>query len=123
VVCLSKGDVVLLIEPGKSKAALRFASDLLSAASNVWGGNMDRLAFDWPQPGIENNAATQTRALGAFVDKQLGDRAPGLILLADEVAGRLETLPSGYLRLPPITLLMTQGEHKRALWEKLKERL
>jgi hypothetical protein len=122
VVCFAKGDVLLLIEPGASRAAVRFAMDLLSAASGIWGGELDRLAFDWPQPGIENNPTTQSRALGAFVGKQIADRDPGLLLIGRDVAGRLEQPVDGCVLLPPLDALMTQGELKRALWAELKAR-
>lgn len=122
VACFAKGDVLMLVEPGTAKAAVRFALDLLSAASGIWGGELDRLDFDWPQPGIENNASTRSRALGAFVAKQMGDRDPGLVLVGQEVAERLEQIPAGCLMLPPLGALMTQGELKRQVWAQLQER-
>jgi len=122
VVCLAKGDVLLLIDPGQTKAALRFALDLLSAASGIWGGELDQLSFDWPQPGIDNNAASRNRALGAFLAKQIGDRVPSLVLMGQEVADRLEHTPDDCLILPPLGALMTQGELKRELWARLTGR-
>ncbi len=122
VVCLAKGDVLLLVEPGSSRAALRFALDLLSAASGIWGGELDQLNFDWPQPGIDDNAAACGRALSAFLGKQINDRDPALIIMGSEMAGRLEQVPEGSVLLPPFASLMTRGELKRELWTALQER-
>ena len=124
VSCLTKGDVLLLVlsEGGESRAARRFALDLLSAASGIWGGEAAQLAFDWPQPGIENNAETQRKALGAFVAKQIGDHDGGLMLIGAEVVERLSETPAGALILAPLEALMTRGELKRELWREIESR-
>ena len=122
VICLSKGDVLMLIEPADLRAGHRFAADVLSALSGIWGGSMTKLAFEWPQPGIANDAQSVRRALGAFVSKQVGDNGDGLTLIGGELVERLPGVPEGCVILPPIDALMTRGELKRALWEELAGR-
>jgi len=120
VLCLSKGRVLMFVEPGQSRAARRFALDLLAASSGVWGGESAHLAFDWPQPGIDNNPLTVRKALSAFVAKQLGDQNPSLVLIGREVAERLEQIPDDSIVLAPLPELMVEGELKRALWTELE---
>lgn len=122
VACLSKGQVLMLVELGRSKAASRFALDVLAASSGQFGGEAVQLAFDWPQPGVDNNAGSARKALGAFVAKQLGDRAPALVLVGREVANRLEQVPDGSILLAPLAELMVDGDKKRALWAELEGR-
>lgn len=122
VACLSKGQVLMLIELGRSKAASRFALDVLAASSGQFGGEAVQLDFDWPQPGVDNNAGSARKALGAFVAKQVGDRAPALVLVGREVANRLEQVPDGSILLAPLAELMVDGDKKRALWAELEGR-
>lgn len=122
VICLSKGDALILIEPTDVKTGRRFAVDVLSAVSGIWGGSVAQLAFDWPQPGIANNEATVTRALGAFISKQVSDNGDGITLIGGELVKRLSEPPDGCVILPPIDALMTQGELKRTLWAELSSR-
>ncbi len=119
VYCLSKGPVLMLVELGASKAERRFALDVLAASSGLFGGNAAQLAFEWPQPGVDNNPGTVRKALRAFVAKQLGDQQPEQILIGREVAGRLEQLPEGAIELAPLAELMVDGALKRALWAEL----
>lgn len=122
VFCLSKGPVLMLVELGPSKAARRFALDVLAASSGIYGGDTAQLAFEWPQPGVDNNPETLKKALGAFVSKQLSDHAPSRVLISQEVSARLEQIPDGCIELPPLSELMVDGEGKRALWAKLEGR-
>lgn len=119
VLCLSKAGAVLLIETADPRAARRFAADLLAAATGAWGGETRLLAFEWPQPGIAPAADAVTRALGAFVGKQLADNDGALVLVGAEVLARLDSgiLPDGCLVLPPFDALMTDGSLKRTLWQ------
>lgn len=109
----------MLVALGQAKTERRFALDVLAAASGVFGGETAQLAFDWPQPGVENNPDTARRALAAFVAKQLGDRPDGQVLIGAEVVERLEAAPDGCLVLPAMAELMVDGERKRALWQAL----
>jgi hypothetical protein len=122
VFCLSKGPVLMLVELGPSKAARRFALDVLAASSGIYGGETAQLAFEWPQPGVDNNPRTLKKALGAFVSKQLSDQAPSRVLIDQEVSARLEQIPDGSIELAPLAELMVDGERKRALWAKLEGR-
>ena len=112
----------MLVEPGQSKAHLRFCLDVLAAASGEYGGGSAQVAFNWPQPGVENNQHNARKALGAFVAKQLSDQAPALVLVEGYTADRLETVPEQSLRLAPLSELMINGEQKRALWIDLEAR-
>jgi hypothetical protein len=126
VLCLSKADAVLFVEPGRQRGARRFASDLLSATTGVWGGQTGQLEFRWPQAGIENAPEAVGRALGAFVSKQIVDLARGgVVLIGAEVADRLPpgVLPADALLLPPTERLMVDGGRKRALWQEIGRRL
>jgi hypothetical protein len=120
VACLSKGPVLMLVELAPSKAGRRFALDVLAAASGVFGGETTQLAFDWPQPGVDNTPETVRKALGAFVAKQIGDLDPARLLMDREVAGRLERVPDGCVLLAPLAELMVDGQKKRALWTELE---
>jgi hypothetical protein len=122
VLCLVKGRALMLVELGESRSARRFALDVLAASSGIWGGESTHLAFDWPQPGVENQPGTVRKALGAFVSKQLGDHQPSLVLIGREVAERLEQIPDGSVVLAPFAELMVEGEQKRALWAELEGR-
>jgi hypothetical protein len=122
VFCLSKGPVLMLVELGPSKAARRFALDVLAASSGIYGGDTAQLAFEWPQPGVDNNPQTLKKALGAFVAKQLSDQAPSRVLIGQEVSARLEQIPDGSIELAPLAELMVDGERKRALWAELEGR-
>ena len=122
VLCLSKGPALMLVEPGGSKAARRFCLDVLAAASGVYGGESGQVAFNWPQPGVQNDKRSAGRALGAFVAKQLGDRAPELVLIDTVSADRLESVPEGSLQLAPVAELMIDAAKKRGLWLELEGR-
>lgn len=122
VLCLSKGPALMLVEPGGSKAARRFCLDVLAAASGVYGGESAQVAFNWPQPGVQNDKRSAGRALGAFVAKQLGDRAPELVLIDTVSADRLESVPEGSLQLAPVAELMIDAAKKRSLWLELEGR-
>jgi len=65
-----------------------------------------------------------TRALAAFVGKQIGDSGDSLVLVGGEVADRLasSTLPESCLILPRFDALMTDGALKRALWQDVGSR-
>ncbi len=122
VACLSKGPVLMLIELGPSKAARRFALDLLAAGSGMFGGESTQLAFDWPQPGVDNNAEAVRKALSAFLSKQIDDLDPSTLLIGREVADRLGQVPDGCILLAPLAELMVDGQKKRSLWTELEGR-
>ena len=118
VVSLIKQDVLLLIAPRDLKASRRFAQDVLAAATGVRDGESGQRVFDWPQPGIENSAASLSRALGAFVSKQISDNASGMTLIGAELLERLDDfeLTDDTLVMAAIDELMTSAELKRKLW-------
>ena len=124
VVCLSREGAVLLSQPSDLKAARRFGADLLAAVTGIWGGQSDQLVFEWPQPGIDASAESMSRALGAFVIKQVGDNADGLTLVSAEVVERLGRVPvpEECLVIPAIDELMTNGDLKRTLWQEIVRR-
>ena len=112
----------MLVELARSKAARRFALDIIAASSGQFGGGTAQLAFDWPQPGVDNHADAVRKALGAFVAKQLADQAPALVLVGREVANRLERVPDDCILMAPLAELMVDGDKKRALWAELEGR-
>lgn len=124
VLCLKKGNAVLIAEPRDLKTGRRFAVDLLSSVAGIWGGRHDQLVFDWPQPGIDGARAAAARALRAFVDKQAADSPDGIVLVAQEVVDRLGAVqvPDRWLVIPVFDELMTRGDMKRALWSELARR-
>jgi hypothetical protein len=115
VLCLSREGAVLLSQPSDLRAARRFGADLLAAVTGVWGGQSDQLIFEWPQPGIDASAESMSKALGAFVIKQVGDNADGLTLVGAEVVERLGRVPvpDECMVIPAIDELMTSGDLKR----------
>lgn len=124
VLSLQKGPALILFEPADGKASHRFVSDVLSAASGLWGGELAALTFEWPQPGMDGDVGTQQKALGAFVAKQIDDQiseaSDSIVLLASEVVSRLSEPPAGCILLPPLAKLMVQADLKRALWVELE---
>lgn len=126
VYCLRHQNAVLLMAPENAKAGRRFAADLLAALTGVWGGEVAQLVFAWPQAGLEDNAASAGRALGAFVGRVFDDNTGGITLVSAEVLERLGPgfdLPAEGLLLPPIDELMVDGEKKRLLWRDIESRL
>lgn len=124
VLCLKKDNAVLIAEPRDLKTGRRFAVDLLSSVSGVWGGHHNQLVFDWPQPGIDGSRAAAERALRAFVDKQAADSPDGIVMVAKEVVDRLGTVQVSdrWVVIPVFDELMTRGELKRVLWGELARR-
>jgi hypothetical protein len=122
--CFSRPGALLLIETADPRAARRFAADLLAALTGIWGGETEQLRFEWPQPGLSPSEDSVTRALAAFVGKQVGDNGDALVLVGAEVADRLaaSTLPESCLVLPRFDTLMTDGACKRALWQDVGSR-
>jgi hypothetical protein len=118
VVSLIKQDVLLLMAPRDLEASRRFARDVLAAATGVRGGESGQRVFDWPQPGIENSAASLNRALGAFVAKQISDNDSGMTLIGAELLDRLDgfEITDNTLVMAAIDELMTSAELKRKLW-------
>jgi hypothetical protein len=121
VLSLSSRNALLLVELGDLKSGQRFAADLLSAATGEWGNDHGQLLFSWPQAGIDNSEASMTRALSAFIDKQLSDAAVTRVLISAEVAGRVtrQNLPESYVCLPAFGELMVSGELKRSVWTEI----
>ncbi len=112
----------MLVELPRSKAARRFALDVLAASSGQFGGDTSQLAFDWPQPGVDNHSESAQKALGAFVAKQMSDQTPALVLVGREVADRLARVPDDCILMAPLAELMVDGAKKRALWAELEGR-
>jgi hypothetical protein len=123
VLCLVRDQAQVLIEPTDLRAGRRFAADLLASATGVWGGESRALLFEWPHAGIENRSRAMTRALTAFIQRQLDEPERSLTLIGAEVIERLDLPPPGDLIvLPQIDELMRSSELKRALWVELAGR-
>jgi len=124
VLSLLREGALLVVEPAEIRTGRRFAADLLAAVTGLWGGESRQLVFDWPQAGIENTRESMSRALAAFVNKQISDNEDGLTLIGAEVVDRLgqAPVPEDCLVLPPFEELMTRGELKRSLWKEIGRR-
>ena len=122
VLSLLREGVLLLTESTDLRNARRFGSDLLAACSGVWGGESRQLIFEWPQPGLDSAGPAMSRALGAFVAKQLDDLGDGTVLMDANIAGRLEQPDHRCLVIPPLDELMTDGDKKRGVWQEIVRR-
>lgn len=122
VLCLAKEDSLLLIEPTDLRAGRRFGADLLAAVTGNWADAARQLLFEWPQAGIANDELSVSKALGAFVSRQLGESGVRMKLVGSEVLERLGTMPEECLVTAPTDQLMTDGELKRALWKEISRR-
>ena len=91
VLCLAKEDSLLLIEPTDLRAGRRFGADLLAAVTGNWADAARQLLFEWPQAGIANDELSVSKALGAFVSRQLGES--GVRMKLGTLMGELTPAP------------------------------
>jgi len=137
VVCVRRGDATYVMctsdLQGREKvglnAARRFALDVLAIMAGSRGmaekpgQPVSELVFDWPQPGVDNTREHASKALGAFVDKQLDDAGSGPFAVCEKVARLLadDALPGSVIRTPDLIRLLHDGELKKALWRQLQK--
>lgn len=126
VVSLSVPGVTLLLEGRPGPRAARIARDLFGAAGARWDAEPAYREFDWPPaPGLPvvTGPDAARRALGAFVEKELADHQPRLLLVAESLAARLDTTPAGIRRvlLPDLDRLAVDAQAKRKVWSALAQ--
>ena len=129
VLCLRKAHALVIVEASvadgpRQKAERRFAVDLLAAATGAWGGETAAVPFNWPQPGIDNTAPAQQKALAAFLRKQVDDAQATVLLVDDTLDTRLGSAElaaacPGAARIPALAALMNDGALKKQLWRTL----
>jgi hypothetical protein len=122
----AQGQVLLLVEDAAGKRLLRFAQDLLSAASGAWSATPARRRFEWPPapdglPGAPSlGAAAPARALRAFVARSVQDFGTRRVLCTPAVAERLAGWDGPpVLVIPPLEPLARDAAEKRRLWARL----
>ena len=120
-------DVMLLVDGECSRRDLRLAGDVLAAATGDWRGKPISRQFQWPPRGAGGSlppaADDGHRAFNAFVDKDVADHRPRLILCTRTLAARLA---AGWpecrrLEVPALDVLGRDGEAKRLLWRALRD--
>tara|TARA_B100000676_G_C17868965_1_gene727528 strand:- start:220 stop:867 length:648 start_codon:yes stop_codon:yes gene_type:complete len=116
VVCMVSGRAVILADDCVGDAR-RLLADVVIAAGQAGSGGVRQLTFDW-----EGEADTGRRAFGAFVDKQLVDHAPDMILcssaLVPHLPGEADQLP--IIELPGSAALGGSVDLKRDLWRQIQ---
>jgi hypothetical protein len=106
----------LLFADRSAKAFRHLYTDVLRAVAGDWCADPVVLRFDWPIPGVNGSPA---EALGAFVDKQIGDFEARRVLVLAELAplfGRLdrsfESIAGGDTLDDPVV--------KSELWQRIR---
>ena len=123
-VCLSVEGAMLVIDLPDRRLPGRFCTDLLLALGGAASEVPAQVVFNWPQPGIEPGTGNSGRALAGFLDKQLEDAAPRHLLICEETSRRVPEFrwPERALFMPELAKILLDGELKRALWARLRER-
>ena len=141
VLSLALGRSIMLIAGSPSRRDLRLAMDVLAAASADWQTKPSARRFDWPpdvsadllasdQQASDQQASVQqasdqdapSRALEAFVDKDVVDHQARLLLCADSLSARLSERWPGcsLVVVPPLDVLGRDVARKRALWQAIQ---
>lgn len=116
VACLASGRTLLLVDDAGAEQQ-RLLGDIVLAAGGDSTAAPRELNFHW-----SGDEATRWRAFGAFVDKQLVDHAPRVILCSEVLCMHLpaESADLPVIALPPLARLGRSAQLKRELWRQIQ---
>lgn len=132
VVCLVSPEVLMLVDDGNADRRRLLVDIFMAAAGIVAAADSASEAFDSQDPSRlpkelafswNGDEQSQWRALGAFVDKQLLDHAPKLIICSTGLSGHLpgRAGASRLIELPVLAELGKRVELKRRLWQQIQD--
>ncbi|MDA1076913.1 MAG: hypothetical protein O3A63_19515 [Proteobacteria bacterium] len=123
-VCFAIDGAVLVALAPEGERELRFAQDIVCAASGTWSQAPSKLNFDWPQRiGGRVVSGDRTRAVCAFVEKQLQNVKGTVVLVTDDLAQNVQSLSdrSQIVVLPPLKQLAGDIDAKKRLWLQIQK--
>ena len=130
VACVSAPGVLLLLDSPQPVQARRsggrLVTDLLATTTGDWQITVRETQFRWPPAGIAKlQSQDGSRALSAFVEKQMQECGARWVLATDTVIDWLADglLGDKLIGIPPIQDLGADGEQKRLLWRQIQTRL
>lgn len=130
VACVSAPGVLLLLDSPQPVQARRsggrLVTDLLATTTGDWQITVRETQFRWPPAGVAKlQSQDGSRALGAFVEKQMQECGARWVLATDTVIDWLADglLGDKLIGIPPIQDLGADGEQKRLLWRQIQTRL